>query len=161
MAGKDIKLGARAAAATPINITLFGKNNMKKAVSLMSAVIKPTSLTTADGLVTSGTIADGDKLILANLPANCVVTNATILIRTHPTATNSQLTIKVGTDNIIAATAVGSQSGVLVGTFVGKVFTGTGKQVIAEVSTADLTDGEMEVVVEYYEISRTVGEYTV
>lgn len=151
----------RTAAVNPIDVTLFGKNNMKKAVSLMSAVVKPTSLTTADGLVTSGTIADGDTLILANLPANCIITNAMMVVRTAPSASTAQLTIKAGTDNIIAATAVGSSSGAVVGTFVGNKYTGTGKQIVAEVGTADLTDGEIEVVVEYYEISRTVGEYTV
>lgn len=148
------------AAANPIDITLFGKNNFKKAVSLMSAVIRPSSLSTADGLVTSGTIAIGDKLILANLPANCVITNAFILVRHAPKNTTAQLTIKSGTDEIIAATATGSTSGAIVGTFSNKVYTKTGSQIIAEVSGAELTDGELEVVVEYFEISRAVGEYT-
>lgn len=151
----------RAAAPEPIDITLFGKNNFKKAISIMSAVIRPSSLSTYDGLMVDGTIADGDKLILANLPANCVVTNALIVVRHAPTNNTAQLTIDVGTDNVIAATAMGSSSGVIVGAFVGKAYTGTGKQVTATVGTADLTDGEVEVVIEYYEISRTTGEYTV
>lgn len=155
-----IKGVARAAAANPIDITMFGKNNLKKAISVMSAVIRPQSISTADGVVTNGTIAVGDNLILANLPANCIVTNAMIYIRTHPTNTTSQLTIKCGTDNLIAATAVGSASDKVLGSLVGKVSTGTGKQIIAEVSTADLTDGEIEVVVEYMEITRTTGEFT-
>lgn len=150
----------RAAAANPIDITMFGKNFYKKSVSLMSAVIRPTSLSSKDGLVTSGTVADGDKLILAHLPAECIVTNAMLYIRKAPSATNSQITVKVGTDEIIAATAVGSSSNKVVGTFANRVPTGTGADVIAEIGTADLTDGEVEVVVEYYEITRTVGEYT-
>lgn len=146
-------------AANPIDITLFGKNNFKKAVSLMSAVIRPSSLSTADGLVKSGTIAIGDKLILANLPANCVITNAFILVR-HAPKTAAQLTIKSGADTIITATATGNQSGVIVGNSSNEVYTKTGSQIIAEVSGAELTDGELEVVVEYFEISRAVGEYT-
>lgn len=150
----------RAAAANPIDIRLFGRNNFKKAVSLMSAVIRPTSLSTADGLVTSGTVADGDKLILASLPAQCIVTNAMIYVRQAPTASTAQLAIKVGTAEIVASTAVGSASNVVVGNFANRVPTGTGADVVAEVSVADLTDGEVEVVVEYYEITRSTGEYT-
>lgn len=153
------RAAAAGKAANPIDITLFGKNNFKKAVSLMSAVIRPSSLSTADGLVKSGTIAIGDKLILANLPANCVITNAFILVR-HAPKTAAQLTITSGTDPIIDATATGSASGAIVGTLSNKVYTKTGSQIIAEVSGAELTDGELEVVVEYFEISRAVGEYT-
>lgn len=160
MAQPESRAASSKAATNPIDISLFGKNNFKKAVSLMSAVIRPSSLSTSDGLVKSGTIANGDKLILANLPANCVITNALILVRHAPKNITAQLTIKSGTATLINAAVTGATSGAIVGTFDNKAYTNTGSQIIAEVSVADLTDGELEVVVEYFEISRAVGEYT-
>lgn len=160
MAGKERAAAPRAAAANPIDLKMFGRNFYKKGISLMSAMIRPTSLTVKDGLVTSGTISQGDSLILASLPAECVVTNAFIYVGKAPTATNAQITVKVGSDEIVAATAVGGTAPAVVGTFASRIPTGTGKDVTAEISVGDLTDGEIEIVVEYYELTRTVGEYT-
>ena len=68
--------------------------------------------------------------------------------------------ITVGSTDSVAAVAVGTADGVIKGGAVTKVATGTGADVTVTTGVADLTDGEFEVVVEYIEYTRTIGEYT-
>ena len=143
-----------------INIKTLGKNNQKKAVSISSAKIKPSALTVANGVATAGTLASGDVVKLFSLPANSVVTNAFIVVTKGATGGTQTLKITVGSTDSVAAVAVGTADGVIKGGAVTKVATGTGADVTVTTGVADLTDGEFEVVVEYIEYTRTIGEYT-
>lgn len=133
------------------DVKLFNKNNQKKAISISSASIK---------VAKTGTLANGEVITLCNLPAGAVVKDAFIVVTTAPTGGTQTLKITVGSTDAIAAVAVGTASNAVKGGTVTKVATGTGATVTATVGVADLTDGEFEVVVEYVEYNRTVGEYT-
>lgn len=142
-----------------VNINSFGRNNQKKNVSVATATIDAARLTIKEyGVAEDGKIAVDDVLTLFSLPAGCVITNAYFVVEKVPTATTAQIKIDSGTDNLVAATAVGSSVAV-VGSFVGKAYTKSGTDVTATISTAALTDGIIEVVVEYTELHRVNGEY--
>lgn len=134
-----------------INVKLNGKNNQKKGVSASTATIK---------VADTGTIAVGDTVSLFKLPANSVVVNAFIVTRSTITGGTQTAKITVGSTDAIAAVALGTAANAIKGGTVTRVATGTGAEVIATVGVADLTDGEIEVVVEYIEFERTTGEYT-
>lgn len=148
--------------AAVVDLKLFGKNNLKKGNSVASATIEPKKLTIkADGVATDGELAVGDKVVLFNLPANCVIKDAFIYVKTADAGSSTaQLKVDAGTSPVIANTAVGSASNAAVGTLAGKVGTGTGVEITATVGTAALKGGVYEVVVEFAELSRTIGEYT-
>lgn len=143
-----------------VNIKTMNKNNQKKATRVSSATIKPSALTTAMGVATAGTLASGDVVKVFTLPANSVVVDAFILVKTGATGGTQTLKITVGSTDTIAAVAVGTAANAIKGGTVTKVPTGTGADVSVTSGVADLTDGEFEVVVEYVEYTRTVGEYT-
>lgn len=145
-----------------VDLKLFGKNNLKKGNSVASATIEPKKLTIKyDGIATEGELATGDKLVLFNLPSNCVIKDAFIYVKTADAGSRTaQLTVDANTTNLVASTAVGEASNTVIGSLVGKVGTGTGVEVSATVGTAALKGGVYEVVVEFAELGRTVGEYT-
>lgn len=142
-----------------VNINSFGRNNQKKNVSVASATIDAGKLTSKEyGVSEDGKIAVGDVLTLFSLPAECVITNAFFVVKKVPTATTAQIKLDAGTDSLFAATAVGSAVAV-VGSLAGKAYTKSGVDVTATISTAALSDGLIEVVVEYVELNRVNGEY--
>lgn len=145
-----------------VSLKLFGKNNLKKGNSVASATIEPKKLTIKDdGIATDGELANGDKLVLFSLPANCVIKDAFIYVKTADAGSSTaQLKVEANTTQLIASTAVGSASNTVLGTLAAKVGTGTGVDVIATVGTAALKGGVYEVVVEFAELGRTIGEYT-
>lgn len=143
-----------------VNIKTLGKNNQKKAVSVSSATIKPAALTTSQGVAAAGTLASGDVVKVFSLPANSVVVDAFIVVKAGATGGTQTLKITVGSTDAVAAVAVGTAAGAVKGGAVTRVATGTGADVTVTSGVADLTDGEFEVVVEYIEYTRTIGEYT-
>ena len=143
-----------------INLTLEAKNNQKKVVSVSTGTIIPANVTTAQGAATAGTIASGDVINLFSLPANAVVVDAFIVVRTGATGGTQTMKITVGSTDVIAAVAVGATNNVVKGGAVTRVATGTGANVTVTTGVAALTDGVFEVVVEYVEFDRTSGEYT-
>ena len=143
-----------------VNVKTYGKNNQKKGVSVSTATIKPAELTTSQGVASAGTLATGDVVSVFNLPGNCAVTNAFIVVKTGATGGTQTMKITVGSTDVIAAVAVGTAANAIKGGTVTKVATGTGAAVSVTTGVAALTDGEFEVVVEYVEFGRTVGEYT-
>lgn len=145
-----------------VNVMRFGVNNQKKVKSVSVAKVIPALMTTSgNGVVTDGTIANGDVVELFNLPENCVVTDAYFVVNRVSAENTAQITLKCGTDTIMDATAVGSAGNVVLGSLKGKVFTDTGKMVTATISIADLKSGEFSIVVAYDEIERNAfGDFT-
>lgn len=144
-----------------VNVLLKERNNAKRYVSASVGTLKPAELTVEDGVATAGILAQADVVTLFKLPADCVITNAYFVVKKAAAETTSQLTIKAGSDNLVAATAVGSLANKVLGILAGKVYTGTGVDVTATVGTADLKSGEFDIVVEYTELGRMNGEFTV
>lgn len=131
--------------------SLQGKNNEKKGISVFSGNIKPAD---------NDTIAVAESAKLGTLPGNCVVTNAFLYVKTGATGGTQTLKITVGSTDVIAAVAVGTTDGAIVGGAVTRAHTGTGSEVSVTGGTADLSDGEVEVVVEYVEYTKSTGELT-
>lgn len=146
-----------------VDLKLFGKNNLKKGTSVASGVIEPAKLTKSnDGLAKDGELAIGDVVTLFSLPANCVITDAYIYVRVGDTG-SSTATLKIdagAVKTLINGQAVGSASNAPVGSLQAKAGTGTGVDVQATVGAAPIKGGVYEVVVEYVELGRTIGEYT-
>ena len=134
-----------------VDLTLTGKNNEKRGVSVAVGTIDVAS---------TGTLASGDVVTLTNLPAGAVVTGAYFLVVTGPTTGTQTLTLKVGSTSVMGATAAGTADGVVKTATVTSAFTGTGAALTATVGTASLTDGKFEVVVEYIQHDKVNGELT-
>lgn len=143
-----------------INISRFDKNNQKKNVSLATARINPAVLDETYGLATAGTLASGDVITLFNLPAKCVITNCYVAVHKAPTGTGQQATIQVKADavSIMDAVAVGAQAAV-VGNLKAKTSIDAGAEITATIGAQALSDGLVEVVVEFHELERTNGDY--
>lgn len=143
-----------------VNVLLKERNNAKRYVSASAGTLKPAELTVQDGVAAAGTLAQNDVVTLFKLPADCVITNAYFVVKKAAAETDSKLAIKAGSHNLVAETAVGSAANKVLGTFAGKVYTGTGVDVTATVSAAALKSGEFDIVVEYTELGRMNGEFT-
>lgn len=137
-------------------------NNVKKVRSVSCAVIEPAVMTAAKhGVAAEGTIAVGDVVQLFNLPKDCVIVDAYIVVEEAATEATATLEIKSGTDSLIKAIAAGSTAGAVIGIFNGKKVTGTGAMVTCTVGTAALKSGKFSVVVAYDEITRNAnGDFT-
>lgn len=143
-----------------VSVKLNGKNNQKKNVCTSTATIKPAALTTAMGVAAAGTLASGDVVKVFTLPANAVVVDAMIVVKSGPTGGTQTMKVTVGSTDVIAAVALGTASNAVKGGTVTRAATRTGADVTVTTGVADLTDGEFEVVVKYIEYDRTSGEYT-
>lgn len=143
-----------------VDVKKYGKNNQKKSVSVSTGTIKVADLTTANGVATAGTLASGDVVTVFRLPANSVVTDAFIVVKSAVTGGTQTMKITVGTTDVIAAVAVGTAANAVKGGTITRVATGTGADVTVTTGVANLTDGEFEISVEYVEYARTIGEYT-
>ncbi len=132
------------------NQILNGKNNEKKSVGIASATLK----------FTEQAVAATETVAVFNLPANAVVTDAFFYVKTGLTNTTATGKITVGATDAIAAVAFAGVAGAIKGGTVTKVHTGTGSEVTVAIGTANATDGEVEVVVEYIEYTKTTGELT-
>lgn len=146
-----------------IDVTLYGENRLKKSISLSVAAIKPAEIGAQYGNPNPGQVKNGDVLTLFTLPGRVVVTSVFLLVKTKATNNTATIKIDVGTTNLFAATAVGSVNGAVVGGLVGTakgIYLPTGGEVKATVGAADLTDGDINVVIEYYEVGKSTGELT-
>lgn len=175
LAAKEAKLAAKEAelAQTPkarsmeipnivtgtIDFTRFATNSSKKSTSLFGACIKPACAKVSMGASEEGKIKNGESVKLLELPAGSVITNAYIVVEKAPTASTAQFEVKVGSDSIIASTALGNQNGVAVGSLSGKKVSLLGDTVTVENTVADLTDGVFYVVIEFDEYTKATGEY--
>lgn len=103
------------------------------------------------------------NFLIAELPADAVITNAYIDVRTVSDAATSA-TVQLGTAEagaqIMAATTI--KTAAVAGSLVGKLSTGTGQKVYMRVvlSGATTTLGNTYVVLEYTEYNKNTGEYT-
>jgi len=106
----------------------------------------------------------GGTVSLANLPPNCIITNAYIHAVTASDATTSS-TGKIGTSDggseVLSAANLKSTG--KVGTFTGQSLTDTGVTLyltVTKVGGDGTAVGEVVVVVEYLEFTKNSGEYT-
>jgi len=130
--------------------TLNGKNNQKKDVNVSSATLD----------FVAQNVAATETVGVFRLPDNAVVINAFFFVKTGLTNTTATGKITVGSTDAIAAVAFAGSDATLKGGAVTKVHTGTGADVTVTIGTADATDGEVEVIVEYIEYTKTNGEQT-
>lgn len=142
-----------------VDLTNFSKNNQKKNVSLATAKLQPTLMTPQYGAAL-GTLANGDVVTLFTLPPQCVITDCYLVVQQVPTGTGQQATIQVKADSvpIMNAVAVGATAQP-VGQLTNKTWIPAGAVITATIGAQNLTDGVVEVVVQFAEISRTNGEY--
>lgn len=143
-----------------IDLNKFSKNNQKKNVSIASGKIYPNLVSPLYGATGAGQIAAGDVVTLFTIPADCVITDCYLVVRTAPTGNGQQATIQVKADaiSIMDATAAGAGVGIA-GSLKAKTFLKAGATITAEVAAHPLTDGQFEVVVEFHELDRTNGDY--
>lgn len=132
----------------------------KKSESFFAArLVQSATPETDEG--TLGTATANYKL--ANLPENCLITGAYIMVNTAAdsvtSATGSLGTAEGGTEILSAADlkATGVQ-----GTFTGELDTGSGVELYLRLvlSGATTAVGDFTIVVEYLEYEKTTGEYT-
>lgn len=140
-----------------IDYTRTAKNNEKRKVSVFTSNIKPANVTVAEGFATAGTIAIGDVITLANLPANSIVTSASIQVVTGLTTGTQTVALAVGGTAIMAAVAVGTADNVIKGTTTVKKVEGA---LTLTTGVAAMVDGEIEVLIEYIEPDVVTGELT-
>ena len=140
-----------------IDYTRKDKNNQKRKVSVFTTNIKPADVTVAEGFTTAGTIASGDVITLANLPANSIVTSASVQVVTGPTTGTQTVALAVGGTAVMAAIALGTADNVTKGTTTVKKVEGA---LTLTTGVAALVDGEIEVIVEYIEPDLVTGEMT-
>lgn len=140
-----------------IDYTRTAKNNEKRKVSVFTSNIKPANVTVAEGFATAGTIAIGDVITLANLPANSIVTSASIQVVTGLTTGTQTVALAVGGTAIMAAVAVGTADNVTKGTTTVKKVEGA---LTLTTGVAAMVDGEIEVLIEYIEPDVVTGELT-
>lgn len=146
-----------------IDLRTYDENRLKKSVSLSTATVKPADVGAMYGNPNPGQLKQNDVITLFELPARSVVTNVFVVVKTKATATTATLKIDIGSVNLMAATAVGSTSGAVIGSLAGAakgIYFPTGGQVKATVGVADLTDGDFDVVVHYFEVGKATGELT-
>lgn len=130
----------------------------KKSISFFAARTKQAA-TPGEGELARTTA----NYLLANLPANALITNAFVMVNTASDAVTSAVatlgTAEAGTQILSAADmkTLGKQ-----GTFTGELDTGTGVSLYLRVAiTGAVTiDADITVVVEYLEYDKTTGEYT-
>ncbi|AFV51089.1 Rz-like spanin [Vibrio phage VPMS1] len=140
------------------NVTRWGETAQKKIKRVMALKVTK-ELFTDNGL----SVATAN-LLIAELPANAVLTDAYAVVSTVSDAATTA-TVQLGTAEagaqIMTATDIKSATGV-VGDLVGKLATGTGMKVYARVvlTGAVTTPGEVDVVIEYTEYETNSGEYT-
>lgn len=145
-------------ANTPV--TRVGELAQKKVKRVFSAQLNAVFFAAANITRAAGTL----NLLLANLPERAVITDAYVVVDTVSNAATAA-TVALGTAEggaqIMAAADVKAATGV-VGSLVGKVSTGSGVQLFAQlVSTGAATNyGDFTVVVEYTEYEKNSGEYT-
>lgn len=141
-----------------VSLKQYPKNTKKVSISCSSFTLKPSSLLVVDGVSTAGTLVNGDVVTLCTLPKNVDVTNAYIYVKTAPTGGTQTLQLKLGSTEIVAAVALGTVSNTFKGTAV-KVNSGsTGGDITATLGVANLTDGEIRIVIEYNEYTKVTGE---
>ena len=141
-----------------INATRYGETAQKKVKRVMA-------LKLTDELFSAQGVAVGTQnLLIAELPANAVLTDAYVVVsKVSDAATSAAVTMGTaeGGAQILASVDIKSATGVL-GSLVGKLATGTGMKVYARVAVAGSTGtvGESDLVIEYTEYETNSGEYT-
>lgn len=100
-----------------------------------------------------------DTAIVAALPVNVIVTNVYTNVKTASGTASSSIVVKVGGTTIANNVAVAS-TGLKTTTTPGYFATG-GDVTVAAGATAPATGTlDVEVIIEYAELSKTLGEYT-
>lgn len=129
---------------------LNGKNNQKRSTCTMLATVN----------FAEQAVAIGETVLLANLPSNAVVTNALFEVVDGVTGATATGKITVGSTDVIAAVAFAGVDGAIKGGTVTRIGTGTGAEVTLTVGTANATAGKVNVIVEYIETDKVIGELT-
>lgn len=143
-----------------VNLLGAYENNAKRSGSICVGTINPAEVTTTHGVAANGTLAIGDVVQLAKLPADVVITDAYIVCKVASAQVTAQLEVKAGGQSVIAATAVGNQADKVLGTLAGKLYFPSSPSLEVEVSVAEISSGEFEVVVHYVQLDKINGEYT-
>ena len=137
-----------------VDLTKVTQNAQKKVKSISSAILVGGSTAALNGGSYANTTANYD---LFRLPANCLVTDAYVVVEA---AGQANLTADIGYDGGAELINDADIDGVSVVKDAGiKLATGTGKLVTAKFSAAP-TVGRFHVVVEYIEYTLTNGMLT-
>ena len=94
---------------------------------------------------------------MGNLPANSIVTSATVQVITGATTGTQTVALSVGGTAVMAAVAVGTAANVTKGTTAVKQVSGA---VALTTGIGSLVDGEFVVLIEYIEPDLVSGELT-
>lgn len=132
------------------NQILNGSNNQKKNTSTLVAQVN----------FGTQAVAQDETVLLANLPANAVITNAFFEVVGGVTGATATGKITVGSTDVIPAVAFAGVDGAIKGGTVTRVGTGTGAEAVLTVGTANATSGVVNVIVEYIETTKVTGELT-
>lgn len=135
------------------DLTRKGNNSCKKSNSYFATLVDVTDSDV--GLVST-------NLLLGNLPANAIITDAYVhrvtASNAATTATVALGTAEGGAQIMAAADIKGTGK---IGSLVGQILTGTGKPLYAALAIAGAqTAGKFYVVVEYLEPNKVTGELT-
>ncbi len=120
--------------------------------------------------VFAGAIVEGAEVdenagnhLLANLPADSIITNAYVFVQTvSDAATSASATLGTASAGAQLLTGANLKTAGKQGTFVGQVATGTGVELWLNVSKsgAKTAVAKYVVAVEYLEFTKNTGEYT-
>lgn len=127
------------------------KNNQKKATRATTARL---------ALADTGDVAVGASVVIATLPANCVIVDAFFTVVEAPTGGTQTIKLEIGATQLMKAIATGTTVGAVKQDTVTKLNTGTGADVQATVGVGTLQDGVFDITLLYIESDRTVGEFT-
>lgn len=143
-----------------INATRYGETAQKKTSRVMVFELNDDTMKDNGLTVAAGTF----DFLVATIPANAVLTAAYVTVRKAANSATTA-TVAVGTAEggaqVLAATDIKTVA--VAGTIVAKRFTGTGQAIYARVVATGATTsiGDVAVVVEYTELDKNTGEYTV
>ena len=141
------------------NYTRAKKFNQKRTHVQFTAELQVGAAADAMNGILPGTT--GNEL-LGKLPANAIITNAYVFVRTvSNAATSAAFTLGTTDGGAQLVTGVNAKTLGKQGTFVGMVDTGTGVSLyLNRTITGAETAGKYVVVVEYLEFTKTNGELT-
>lgn len=138
-----------------MDLTRYNEFSQKKGVCVFAGVIEEG---TDKGQIEK---AAGNHL-LANLPANAVVTDAFVHVITASNATTYGITLGTASGGAQLVSAANGKTAGKQGTFAGQINTGTGEELWLNVTRTGTgsVDAKYLVVVEYIEFTKNTGEYT-
>jgi len=139
------------------NALLAGNNCQKKSKSVTSIKVNDDFLKFAGGTPVSG------NYLVAKLPENAVIMDAVVVVnKASDAATSATAALGTSEGGAELVAAVDIKTVAVDGSLVAKKATGTGQDVYLKLAVvgATKTIGDFDIILEYIEYEKSIGEYT-